>query len=317
MTMVDRHAEASAAVRQPAVAGAFYPDTPGRLAPMARALLAIGERIGDASRPTAASTPPVGLLVPHAGLAFSGVVAASAWSRLKVVPDPSMDVAPDVRGPGPTVVILGTNHRAAWLNGIAAWPDGSWHTPLGPVPVDEELASAILELGPPFTTDRLAHLGEHSIEVQLPLLQLVAPEARIVPLSVATSVGPAAQEAGRRLGHLLASRRAEGQAIVLAISSDMAHYPAADACEAVTEALLPSILAVHPAGLAARDSALRDGHIPDLVCGMCGIEPAVVGLAALRELGALRAVRLAAATSADESGPSDRTVGYLAVAFDR
>jgi AmmeMemoRadiSam system protein B len=80
--------------------------------------------------------------------------------------------------------------------------------------------------------------------------------------------------------------------------------------------MLPPILAVDPADLAAREVALRGARIPGLVCGMCGIQPTVLGLATLRALGALSATRLGAATSADAGGPSERTVGYLAVRFD-
>ena len=165
-------------------------------------------------------------------------------------------------------------------------------------------------------SDPSAHAGEHSIEVQLPILRAVAPDARIVPLAVSAGIGHPAIEAGRRLGGLLAARRAAGAPIVLAISSDMAHYPAADASTSVTEALLPRIRTVDAAGLAASELAIRGTRIPGLVCGMCGIEPAVLGLAALRQMGVAAGHRLAAATSADVSGSADRTVGYLAVRFD-
>jgi AmmeMemoRadiSam system protein B len=96
----------------------------------------------------------------------------------------------------------------------------------------------------------------------------------------------------------------------------MAHYPPAEACEEVTEALWPPIRTLDAVGLASREIALRSARIPGLVCGMCGIQPAVLGLAALRAMGATAGVRIAAATSADADGPRNRTVGYLAVAFN-
>ena len=180
--------------------------------------------------------------MPHAGLAYSGAVAAAAW---RLVAD------------GATVVILGTNHTAPWLNGVGVWDAGSWRTPLGAVPVDAELASEILALGLPFEPDRAAHLGEHSIEVQLPLLHAVAPGARIVPLAVGAGTGDGAIAAGTRLGSLLARRRAAGAPIVLAISTDMAHYPPADACARVTRELLPAIEALLPGELARAEAAVR------------------------------------------------------------
>lgn len=252
---------------------------------------------GRAGQPSS----PIGILVPHAGLAYSGVVAAAGW---RLVPD------------GATVVILGTNHTAAWLHGVGAWAAGSWRTPLGDVTVDAALAAEILELGLPFGPDRAAHLGEHSIEVQLPLLRAAAPGARIVPLAVGSGAGAGAIAAGERLGSLLARRRAAGAPIVLAISTDMAHYPQADACVRVTQELLPMIVGLLPEELARAEAAGRGaGAPPGLVCGMCGIEPAVLGLAALRAMGATSGVALASATSADAGADPHRAVGYLSVAF--
>ena len=290
-------------VRQPSVAGTFYPAQAQRLAALVDALLADAER-GHAADELVHGAPG-GLLVPHAGLVYSGGVAAAAW-RLS---GPAPDETP------PTAVILGTNHGAFWLDGVAAWETGSWRTPLGDVEVDADLAAAIVALGPPFAIDRAAHGGEHSIEVQLPILQTVRPATRIVPLSVAAGVGRPAVEAGTRLGDLLGRRRAAGQPAILAISSDMAHYPSSRDCARVTTELLPWILAADPVALADAERTVAERGTPGLVCGMCGIQAAVLGLAALRAMGATRGTRLAAATSADAGGPADRTVGYLAAAF--
>jgi AmmeMemoRadiSam system protein B len=264
---------------------------------MVEALLA-----GEPASPGPATGAPLGILVPHAGLAYSGLVAAAGW---RLVPDDT------------TVVILGTNHTAAWLDDVGAWETGRWRTPLGEVAIDTALAAEICALGPPFGTDRAAHLGEHSIEVQLPLLQSVAPAARIVPLAVGAGTGRDAVAAGQRLGALLARRRAAGAPIVLAISSDMAHYPPADACVQVTAALLPAILGLLPDDLAREEAAVGRGPEsgPGMACGMCGIEPAVLGLAALRAMGATRGVALASGTSADAGADPRRAVGYLSVAF--
>jgi AmmeMemoRadiSam system protein B len=296
-----RDPDANAAVRQHAVAGTFYPGDPVRLERMARALLADATVSATASA-AAVPSPLLGILVPHAGLAYSGLVAAAGW---RLVPD------------GATVVILGTNHTAAWLHGVAAWEAGSWRTPLGDVTVDAELAAEILALNLPFGSDHAAHRGEHSIEVQLPLLRSAAPAARIVPLAVGAGTGSGAIAAGRRLGVLLARRVAAGASIVLAISSDMAHYPPADACARVTEALLPSIVGLLPEDLARQEGAMGRGGAagPGMACGMCGIEPAVLGLAALRAMGATSGVALASATSADAGADPRRAVGYLSVAF--
>ncbi len=291
--MTTQGRDADAAIRPAAVAGTFYPADPVRLAKMAAALLA------DAK---AAAVPgvPHGILVPHAGLAYSGLVAAAGW---RLVPD------------GSTVVVLGTNHTAAWLHGVGAWEEGRWLTPVGEVAVDADLAADILALGLPFAPDRAAHREEHSIEVQLPLLRTAAPAARIVPLAVGAGTGTGAVAAGERLGMLLADRRAAGASIVLAISTDMAHYPPADACARVTQALLPAIVGLLPEELAEVEAAVGRGIGTGIACGMCGIEPAVLGLAALRAMGATPGIALASATSADAGADPRRTVGYLTVAF--
>lgn len=296
------------AVRLPAVAGTFYPAEPDHLARMVRSLLADAALLPGVRHAPAAE--PVAILVPHAGLVYSGETAAAAWRSLA----PHGAAAPDPRPL--TVVILGTNHVAGWLRGVAAWEAGSWPLPAGSMAVDEGLASAITALGGVFTVDRAAHRGEHSIEVQLPLLAAVAPGARIVPLAVAAGTGARAVEAGAALGGLLAARRAGGERIVLAISTDMAHYPPAVLARRVTSELLVPIEACDARALAATEEALRDAGIRGLDCGMCGIEPAVLGLAAVRAMGATAVTVLASSTSADAGGAPARTVGYLACRFD-
>jgi len=293
----------SGAIRRPAVAGSFYPGDPAYLADLVEELLVRAERLAPVAGRIEGTL--VGLLVPHAGLVYSGLVAAAGWRLLGVVPD----------DPPATVVLLGTNHTAGRLDGVAAWDGGAWRTPLGDVPVDGDLAAAIVDLGPPFTVDRVSHVDEHSIEVQLPLLHVVRPDAAIVPLSVAAGTGAGAIAAGRRLGELLARRRETGERVLLAISTDMAHYPPDAICAQVTADLLPAILRLDPAALERDERAVADGASPDLVCGMCGIQPTVLGLAALRAMGATRGSRIAAATSADAGGSTQRTVGYLAVGF--
>jgi hypothetical protein len=311
-----RGATISAPVRRPAVAGGFYPSEREALSDLVAGLLV---EVGSAPGSTTGGGLPIGILVPHAGLSYSGLVAAAGWRRVEA-PETPATAAPSPPmlppTPPPTVVLLGTNHVAGWLDGVGAWDVGAWRTPLGDVEVDAGLASAIVDLGKPFVVDLLAHSGEHSIEVQLPFVQVVAPAARIVPLAVAAGTGPDAITAGQRLGELLAERRRAGDPIVVGISSDMAHYPPAGVCSGATEALLPPIVALDAAGLARAEAGLRHAGIHGLACGMCGIEPTVLGLAVLKAMGAHAGTRLAAATSADAGGPRDRTVGYLAVAFD-
>lgn len=276
-------------VRRPAVAGSFYPADPVRLEALVAASL--GEPSG------APASFPSGILVPHAGLIYSGAVAAAGWRLLA--------------GFDGTVVILGTNH-AAPISGVAVFDGVAWATPLGQVAIEAGLGGEIAALDG-FFADSGAHAREHSIEVQLPFLQVLAPAARMVPLAVSAGVGRRAIAAGTLLGELLAARRAAGDLIVLAISTDMAHYPPAGPCAAITATLVPFLVALDPGGLAGAEAAVaRSGRAS---CGMCGIEPALTGLAALTAMGVAGGRLLAAATSADAGGDRNRTVGYCAVAF--
>ena len=306
----------AAAVRLPAVAGSFYPADPGALAALVDRLLEAATPSDDAVRSVEAGL--AGILVPHAGLSYSGPVAAAAWKlagSVRLGVERSTAAGRAMSFAATTVVLLGTNHSAGWLDGVGVWDAGAWLTPLGAVEVDEDLAERIVALGPPFAVDRDAHLAEHSLEVQLPFMHRAMPGARVVPLAIGTGTGDGGIRAGEHLGALIAERRAGGADVRLAISTDMAHYPTAAIGARVTEELAPFILALDPTRLALRESELARSGLHGVVCGMCGIQPAIFGLAALRAMDVRRGLRLAAATSADAGGGSRRTVGYLAAAF--
>ena len=283
--------------RHPAVAGTFYPAEPERLLPLVDRLLVnaapSGPQLTDPARVLA-------LLVPHAGLAYSGGIAALAWTLAGAC-------APS------TIVLAGTDHQA-WAAGVGVWLGGPWQTPIGEVAVDELLSYRIAALGPPFAPDDAAHLEEHSIEVQLPLIRRACPTAQIVALAVSPRLRTHA-DAGARLGRLLAERRAAGERILLVASSDFAHYPPRAVCEAVTQELIEPLLRVDGDGLHRLESEVAASRRPGVVCGLCGIDPVRFTLAALGEMGATRGILLGSATSADAGGDSRRTVGYGAVAF--
>jgi AmmeMemoRadiSam system protein B len=284
--------------RQPAVAGSFYPAEPNRLDALVASLLAGAARVPrpDDLRPDAVA----GLLVPHAGLVFSGLIAALSWALAGEI------------GPA-TIVLAGTDHQAL-AEGIGVWTGGPWRTPLGDIPVNDDLAGTIAALGPPFAPDDAAHLEEHSLEVQLPLLARTCPGARIVPLAVSPRLRSHAR-AGATLGRLLAKRRAAGESILLVASSDLAHYPPARICEDTDAELLVPLLQLDAEALRAEEDAVLRADRPGLVCGLCGIDPVRVALAALTEMGASRGILLGAATSADAGADPRRTVGYAAAAF--
>lgn len=145
-------------------------------------------------------------IVPHAGWQYSGAVAAKVFASVRAKASPT------------TFVIFGAVHRWVGINGIYA--RGAWATPLGPVPIDEALAARILEETSEWTVDEpKAHSGEHSIEVELPFVKHLFPDARVVPIAV--NPDSRAVPLGRRIGEIV---KGLAGAVVLIGSSDLTHY---------------------------------------------------------------------------------------------
>ncbi|MBM3315565.1 AmmeMemoRadiSam system protein B, partial [candidate division WOR-3 bacterium] len=202
-------------IRQPAVAGQFYPAD-------ARALTAMVDSMLADAEPPALSGRLVGIQVPHAGYAYSGPTAAHAFKLLQ-----GMDSV--------TVVMLGPSHRA-YVDRAAVFARGSWRTPLGDVRVDEELARAILGSDGFFAELPQAHAQEHSLEVQVPFLQRVLRDFRIVPVMVLQPSSEQCGRAGRALARACAGRR-----VVLLASTDLYHgesYSEAKRADSVTVGLV-------------------------------------------------------------------------------
>jgi hypothetical protein len=145
-------------------------------------------------------------IVPHAGWQYSGAVAAQVFAAVRAKMRPS------------TFIILGAVHRWAGVNGVYA--RGAWETPLGDVAVEEDLAARILAETPDWTVDDpQVHSGEHSIEVELPFVKYLFPEARVVPIAV--NPDSRAVPLGRRIGEIL---KESGVPAVVIGSSDLTHY---------------------------------------------------------------------------------------------
>jgi hypothetical protein len=288
----------AAGPRRPAVAGSFYPSDPADLDALVDACIAEAPRtpLGEGA------DGPLGILVPHAGLVYSGANAAAGWLALAAA-------APS------TVIIVGTSHAAPWLEGIAVSPATAWRLPGGDMAADTELADEIVALGPPFVADAAAHRDEHSVEVQLPLLRHLLPDARFVAL-VAGCAPSTAVEGGFALGRVIARHRAAGERVALAISTDFAHYPPQPIAEAVTTQHLPGLVALDPTAIHAVERGLRIHGPIGVDCGLCGLEATLVGVSALKAMGATAGTLLARSTSADRPGSSfGRTVGYASISF--
>jgi len=182
-------------IRQPAVAGTFYPARGGELHGMLETLLAVAPREDVA--------PPKALIVPHAGYIYSGPVAATGYARLRPVADSVS-----------RVVVLGPSHRVAF-HGLAVPVDSIFRTPLGDVTLDTDTIQALLAL-PQVHPDNDAHRMEHSIEVHLPFLQELLNDFVLVPIVVGDATAAEVCD--------VISMLWDGPETLLIVSSDLSHY---------------------------------------------------------------------------------------------
>lgn len=291
-------------MRPAAVAGAFYPADPRALRDLVAACYAHRLGPGDPPEPAPARRGRLkALVVPHAGLAYSGPVAAHAYAAL------ASDGLPAV------VLVVGPSHDG--LGGLAATSGEDWATPLGTMRQHDALRTA-LEAGLVLRDDA-AHAGEHSVEVQLPFLQDLAARAgrdlAFAPLVMGLQDETTAQEVGQAIAGAV---RRTGVDAVLVASSDLMHAGPAyglrpppglgvDAWAKQQDALaLEAVEALDP------DALLDVVRARDI--SMCGAGPVAAVLHAAKALGATRAEVLAHATSHDVQ-PHHSCVGYAAVAL--
>ncbi len=267
-------------IRSPSVAGYFYPASASEL----KAMLA--KYINKNARKEEA----VGLLMPHAGYQYSGAVAGAAISRV-VFKD--------------TFVIMGPTHSGLGQP-FSVWPEGAWRTPLGDVEVDAELAQEIVSLSSYAEEDYLAHEDEHAVEVQLPFLQYIKPDVRIVPVILAG----ASLEVYREIGHAIAEAAAElKKEVVILASGDMSHYQSAEEAEANDMKAIEAMLALDEEELTRRYHNLN--------ITMCAHGPVATLLAAAKEMGVGSAELVKYQNSGDATGEYDRVVAYAGVIFKK
>lgn len=289
-------ADGATKVRRPVVAGAagrgFYSSDPDELRRQIVGFL-------DAAKPPKVEGRPIAYIVPHAGYVFSGGVAAHAYKTLE-------------GWSFGTVVIIGPSHHFP-VAGAALSSADVWRTPLGDVPVDRRLRDALAEQGGPFSVQDLGHVQEHSVEVQLPFLQVVLKDFRILP-AVMTDFSPSnCRAVGERLARAL-----KGKSVLVIASSDLSHYPAYEDAKKVDGAILDAVRKFDPKALFAADKALLAKGVGNLDCTMCGLGPVAAVMTAAKGLGADAVQVLKHANSGDvEPALRGRCVGYGAVAFVR
>jgi AmmeMemoRadiSam system protein B len=267
-------------IRPAAVAGTWYPGTASALASAVDRHLA--QTTGDLEGEL------VAIIAPHAGLMYSGPVAAHAYRLLR---GRAFDVA----------VLVGPSHFVGF-DGVAVSRASGFDTPFGLVPVAAGIADALMREAPVVREHDAAHAREHSLEMQLPFLQYLAPGTPIVPLVMGYQTAETARALADGLAAILRGRNA-----LLVASTDLSHYH-----DSTTAARLDAVVVDHVARFDA-DGLQRalDAH-PDHACGG---GPTVAVMRAARALGARGSVVLDYADSGDVSGDKTKVVGYMAAAL--
>ena len=270
-------------IREPVVAGAFYPGSASALEDSLTRLF--GEPV-TASEDALAS--PVGLIAPHAGYVYSGPTAAAGYRWLATLGRPAW------------ALILGANHTGMGRP-ISLAQEGTWRTPLGEVPIAAELAGRLVETG--LEVSESAFLREHSIEVQLPFLQFLYGEGLpFVPICVMTPSLPELMRAGEAIADVI--RDEPG---VVIVSSDFTHYEPHEVAQQLDHKAIEQILSLDVEGFYQ--------HLVGERLSICGGGAIVVLMGIAQRLGWNQTRLLSYATSGDVSGDRSAVVGYAAICF--
>ncbi|HUK31911.1 MAG TPA: AmmeMemoRadiSam system protein B [Candidatus Acidoferrum sp.] len=280
-------------IRQPAVAGRFYPADARELENSVRQLVSEAKAAAIAEQ-----TEAIACLVPHAGYMYSGGVAGAVFARLAAAPT----------GIPRRVIIIGPRHRPPGAE-MAIQSEGAWQTPLGLAPIDTALARALMAACSLLKEDEVAHRREHSIEVEVPFLQVMARDFSFVPIAIGTLNFERLVALGDAIVKVISE---SSERVLLMASSDLNHHEPDDVTRAKDRFAIEQMLALDPRGL--YDAVRRES------ISMCGVGPAVAALTAAHKLGATRAELIRYATSADafdadDVGARESVVGYAGMTF--
>ncbi len=265
-------------LRKPAVAGQFYPASREELAKLIKSFIPSPAHPKDA----------FACMLPHAGYVYSGEVAAITLSRVSIKRN---------------VILLGPNHTG-YGSPFSIAGKGSWLTPLGEVLIQEDLAKKLMRRCPLLEDDPLAHAHEHSLEVELPLLQYLSDDFSIVPIAILSGEVAALKQLGKDIAQVIKEEGLKGSTLLIA-SSDMTHYEPQLQAQKKDETAIQAILELNEDLLIDR---IRQFNI-----SMCGFAPAVAMLAAAKALGAGKAELAEYRTSGDVTGDTESVVGYAGI----
>lgn len=266
----------STSVRHAAVAGRFYPRDPDTLTADVMSYIS----------PQRTEILALACVVPHAGYMYSGRVAGAVYAALNLAR---------------RCILMCPNHTGMG-DPLAVMSEGTWETPLGPVPIDSILANTLKRRFPMLSEDSEAHRMEHGVEVQLPFLQIRQPLSSFVPIALGTAQFEICAGLGEAIADVIAGL---GEPVLIIASSDMNHYENDRITRIKDQHAIEKILSLDARGLF--DVVLSED------ISMCGFGPTVAMLTAAKRLGASTAELVKYATSADVSGDHERVVGYAGV----
>ena len=283
-----RKATQTETVRSPAVAGSFYPDSP-------QVLSAQVEKFIDDAEFTETDGKLIGLIAPHAGYVYSGHVAGYAYKQLV---GQSFD----------TVVLLGLSHRYR-IDGAAIYVHGAFRTPLGDIQIDEDLAAEIMRLTSDIVDLPPAHANEHSLEVQLPFLQHILSDFRIVPILLQDD----SPENVIPLSQAIIAATSDRSPLLIG-STDLCHYPTYETARKSDRVVIEAIEHFDPDYLHEQmGEYMRHHPAKNLHCMMCSTGAIYTTIRAAKALDGKRIEVLKAANSGDVPiGGRDQVVGYMA-----
>ncbi|MFH1782379.1 MAG: AmmeMemoRadiSam system protein B [Candidatus Omnitrophota bacterium] len=260
-------------VRKPVVSGQFYPQTETGINKMLSKFIDQSSEKQDAK----------GVILPHAGYIYSGLVAGKTLSKV------------DIKK---TAIILGTNHTGAG-NNFSIMTNEAWETPLGDIKIDMEIAGSLLKESTLLKEDASSHLYEHSIEVELPFLQFIRKDIKIVPITIALTSLDKLKLLGKEIAR---GFKKIGRSALFISSTDFTHYETKETAEEKDRLAIDSILALDEERLYR---TVKENNI-----SMCGIAPTCTLITICKELGAQKAGLVKYQTSGDVSGDYSSVVGY-------
>ena len=264
--------------RKPVVAGQFYPAQAKELNSEISSCLDLKSEKQDI----------LACILPHAGYIYSGPVAGAVVSRINI---------PE------RIILLGPNHTGQGT-AFSLMSQGSWSTPLGEVFIDTRLAKEILSGSQYLQEDSLAHLYEHSLEVELPFLQYLRKDFQIVPICLASAQAKALKSVGLSIAAAI-ERLQIRKSVLIVASSDMTHYLPQKEAEQKDKLAIEAILELNEDKLLAR--------VAEFDISMCGFAPTAAMLSCAKALGATKAELVKYQTSGQISGDFSSVVGYAGI----